>query len=355
MIGMDDQGGQYIPEKEKKRKRRKFLILGILAVLLVGVGSYGLFYLQTHKPITDLPVVRAVTRNTPPHFLFNIFGVSWPVGIAVSGDGQRIYVAEASGEKQLRIFDRQGRETKATGPFDSTPLTRQPLYVALGTDGSVYVTDQIRAGVDVYDADGNYQRSIKSPYQGKPWAPVGVAAAPNGDIYVTDIVPGQQSVAVFDKSGNYKFTFGKEGTDPGQMNYPNDIAIDRQGQVYVGSNLGGRVDVFAPDGKYVTSIGAVQSTKKTGDNGTPEVAAGGVGMPRGLFVDSEGRLYAVDSINANVLAFDASDKALPGMFNFGTEGIGDGQFRFPTGIGADASGRVYVADWYNNRVQVWAY
>ncbi|MCL5256493.1 MAG: SMP-30/gluconolactonase/LRE family protein [Chloroflexi bacterium] len=358
MIGMNDQSGQYAPGGQKKGKRLKFIILGVLVALLAGIGSYGLFYLQTQKPITDLPIVNAVTRNTPPHFLFNIYGVNWPVGVAVSHDGQKIYVAEGNGEKQLRIFDRQGRELKTSSPANSTPLTRKPIYAAVGPDGLVYVTDQMRASIDVYDADGNYLRSIKSPYEGKTWAPVGVAAAPNGDIYVSDILPGQQSISVFDKAGNYKFSFGKEGKQPGQMDYPNDIAIDRQGQVYVGSNLGARVDVFKADGTYVTSIGAVAATSVGSDQSLSKDATasgGGVAMPRGLFVDSEGRLYVVDSLNSEIIAFDTSDKGLANMFKFGTVGSGDGQFSYPTGITADAGGRLYVADWYNNRVQVWAY
>ncbi len=355
MIGMDDQNGTYAPEQESRRKR-KFIIFGILLAVLVAVLSYGLYYMQTQKPITQLPIVSAVTRNTPPHFLFNIFGVNWPVGIAVSRDGQKIYVAEGNGEKQLRIFDRQGREIKTTSPADSNPLARQPIYATVGPDGSVYVADQVRSGVDVFDADGNYLRSIKSPYEGKPWAPVGVAAAPNGDIYVSDILSGQQSIAVFDSHGNFKFSFGKEGLGLGEMNYPNDIAIDRNGQVYVGSNLGARIDVFEADGTYITSVGVTKPDQSTGNSSTPtSQQATGVAMPRGLFVDDSGRLYAVDSLNSSIIAFDISDKAMAGMFKFGTQGIGDGQFRYPTGITVDASDRVYIADWYNNRVQVWAY
>lgn len=351
MIGMEDQGGPIPPQDGEKRKRRRFIILGVLIALLVAVGSYGIYYLQTQKPITELPVVRAVTRNTPPHFLFNIYGVTWPIGVATSHDGQRIYVAEGSGERQLRIFDRQGREIIATSPPDSTPLTRLPIYVAVGPDDAVYVTDQLRLCVDVYDSGGNHLRSIQSPYEDKTWMPIGVAVAPSGDIYVSDITPGQQSVAVFGPAGEYKFSFGEEGKGLGQMNYPNDVAVDRQGRVFVGSNLGNRVDVFGLDGTYLTTIGAAD---RPGEGNEGE-AAGGIGMPRGLYVDNEARLYAVDAINASIMVFDTSDKDLAGMFKFGSGGRGDGQFRFPHGVAADGSSRVYLADWYNNRVQVWSY
>jgi len=66
-----------------------------LVVLLNALIAFWLVW--TGQPATQLPVVKALTRNQPPHFLFSIYGVERPLGIALSPDGQRIYVAEVGG------------------------------------------------------------------------------------------------------------------------------------------------------------------------------------------------------------------------------------------------------------------
>jgi DNA-binding beta-propeller fold protein YncE len=47
-------------------------------------------------------------------------------------------------------------------------------------------------------------------------------------------------------------TFGSEGIGPGMMTDARSIGIDGQGRIYVGEYQGGRVQVFDPQGKFIT-------------------------------------------------------------------------------------------------------
>src|SRR6267142_5939431 len=46
--------------------------------------------------------------------------------------------------------------------------------------------------------------------------------------------------------------FGSEGIGPGMFKDARSIAIDASGKIYVGEYSGGRIQVFGPDGKFLT-------------------------------------------------------------------------------------------------------
>ena len=70
--------------------------------------------------------------------------------------------------------------------------------------------------------------------------------------------------------------FGSEGIGPGMMTDARSIAVDGQGNIYVGEYSGGRIQVFDANGKFITQW--------TGDPKMPL---------RGLAVDRKGTVYVV--------------------------------------------------------------
>ena len=88
------------------------------------------------------------------------------------------------------------------------------------------------------------------------------------------------------------------------------------------------------------------------------VGDGDLGLPRGLAIDDQGRLFVVDTTDHMVRLFTtgASPTDHPTYVgSFGDEGHDDGKFTFPNGLATDTRGRVYVADRENNRIEVWGY
>ncbi|CAM4864788.1 unnamed protein product [Rotaria socialis] len=72
----------------------------------------------------------------------------------------------------------------------------------------------------------------------------------------------------------------------------------------------------------------------------------------GIFVDTFGTLYVVDTWNHRVMRWTQGDKK-QGTVILGGNGQGGGanQFQYPIGLSFDRHGNLYVADELNNRVQ----
>lgn len=81
--------------------------------------------------------------------------VDRPTGVAVSLDGERIYVAANSG---LRVFDGRGR---LLGEW-TLPGGATPPYVALAPDSQVLVTDSLHRALHRFAAEGRYLGEVGS-------------------------------------------------------------------------------------------------------------------------------------------------------------------------------------------------
>lgn len=372
---------------EGERRPGKLALLVILLLLLVAVLYFVFYYARTRKPVTELPGVDVVARTIPPHFLFSIYGVDAPIGVAVTPRGDRIYVTESGGEREVRAFNREGQELFAFHPPGTQPAIRSPVYITLDDQGRVYVTDRRQHAIYVYSPEGKYLDTILSP-QGrlmdwvkakggeeylKPhlsyvylmgqdqvqvytpdqqalaplprpdyqiWSPLGVSFV-DGALYVTDVTKDLHRVMVFDQEGRLKLSFGKKGEGPGEFLYPNAVAIDAQGRMYVTDGNNGRLQIFDAQGQllYASGRGA---------------GAAAITLPRGAKIDRQNRLYVVDTGGHTILTYDISNQ-LRFLFSFGTYGLGDGQFSYPNDIALDETGRLYITDRVNNRVQVWSY
>ncbi|MCE7938827.1 MAG: hypothetical protein DYG90_09665 [Chloroflexi bacterium CFX6] len=126
----------------------------------------------------------------------------------------------------------------------------------------------------------------------------------------------------------FEASFGVAGSQPGQIMLPFDVAVDGDGNVYVGDSTG--VQLFTLSGTLIRRIG----------EGTLPVA-------EGLAVAPDGRLY-VAGHGPQVLIFDAGGNPAGTL---GQAGEQPGQLKKPSGVTVDAAGNVYVADGGNARVE----
>ena len=131
--------------------------------------------------------------------------------------------------------------------------------------------------------------------------------------------------------------WGSTGTDPGQFQTPEGVAVGAGGAVYVADSLNDRIQKFDVDGNFLTTWG----TYGTAGNGR-------FSRPTGVATDFAGNVYVIDSGNNRIQKFDSNGVFLA---KFGSFGIGNGQFNGPYGVATDATGNVYVADTGNNRIQ----
>ena len=116
--------------------------------------------------------------------------------------------------------------------------------------------------------------------------------------------------------------FGSEGIGPGMFKDARAIAVDASGKIYVGEYIGGRIQVFDADGKFLTQW---EVDRK---------------MPlRGLAADRNGNVYIVQS--GNISKHEGASGALLGKLAY-ADGWG-----FDNVVSTADGG--LVAAWYKNR------
>jgi DNA-binding beta-propeller fold protein YncE len=167
------------------------------------------------------------------------------------------------------------------------------------------------------------------------WGPRGVAVDAENRVYVTDT--GNNRVAVFDASGKFLTQFGSNGINPGEFDEPVGIAVGSDGLVFVADTWNQRIQVFQADGVSAFTFlreWTVNAWFGQSINNKPFLA-----------LDGENNVYITDPDGYRVLTFDATGEFLRG---WGAPSSGIDGFGIPTGIAVDADGKVWVTDAENN-------
>ena len=84
--------------------------------------------------------------------------------------------------------------------------------------------------------------------------PSDIAIARNGDLYVADGHINPQSgrrIVHLTREGKFIEAFGMPGTGPGQFDNPHSLAIDSSGRIFVGDRTNNRIQILSPRGAFV--------------------------------------------------------------------------------------------------------
>ena len=230
-----------------------------------------------------------------------------------------IYIADT---ENLRIqkLDPDGRflfEIQGTDPDKF--LFSNPMDIAVGEDGTIYVVDWITVQVDDtesprifnyapcvhrFDSEGNF-----------------VASYPLQDL-TKRIGTLEAAAPALDAEGNYALIIPQGDTQRSLL-----LTVDDEGRIYVFDNgFIYKLDADGnPAGTFVTS----------------QPSAGQVDKAADITVDREGNLYIVDKDAHRVLKYDREGQFL---LSFGEYGDRAGQFISPFHLIALEDGTVLVAD-----------
>jgi DNA-binding beta-propeller fold protein YncE len=311
-------------------------------------------YCSTGKPISELPGVPGLVDdlfdNPSYRYVSSLEGLQDPMGVAVGLDG-RIYVTETGGERMIHIYDSRGeQELGSFSAPDSETVDWVPVYIAVNPDGDVYVSDRAGATIFIFSPDGTPKGQVTPPEGAETWHPLALTFDTSGNLYVADVTPEEHRILVIDPAGRLKLSFGTHGEGQGEFSFPNGIAVDSAGRIFVTDSNNGRMQAFDKDGQFLFLISRGMSS-------------GDLAMPRGIAFDSEGRLLIVDTTRADIQFYrvaDAGDAAADGPpVEFKGAFYGDSgrmiSFQFPNGLAADGGNRIYVAERGNDRVSIWEY
>lgn len=215
----------------------------------------------------------------------------------------------------------------------------RPHAIAAGPDGSLYLDDDAGHAIYRYTPEGRLLLTLGTPGQPSDTGavkndyrtvkhgagpfnyPTDLAVAPNGDLYVSDGY-GNARVHCFAPDGRLKFSWGEPGTEPGQFNLPHGVAVGADGRVYVADRQNDRVQVFTGDGAFLA-----QWT--------------GLRRPTDLYVAPGGEIFVSElgngpSAPARVSVFDGDGGA---RWTFG-----EGVLNAAHGIAGDSHGAIYVGE-----------
>ena len=270
-------------------------------------------------------------------------GWSYKEATTVAVDSKdNVYVFHRGPHDPMVVFDSDGNvlSTWGEGIFTS------PHGVTIGPDDSVYCVDNADHTVRKFTPEGKLLMTLGTKdkpapaMSGKPFnKPAYLAVDPrNGDLYVADGYTNA-SVHKFSPDGEYLSSWGQSGTDPGEFNIVHDIAIDREGWVYIADRENHRVQVFDTNGNFQTqwvnlSRAACVYVDQRGREDLVYVGEYFCGISTNSMGTHLGPRVSVFDTKGNLLGRLGEDP-------YGEE---PGRFFSPHGIAVDSRGDIYVAE-----------
>jgi DNA-binding beta-propeller fold protein YncE len=302
----------------------------------VQVGS-GRFLFQAHADWAQLPP-----------------GDRWREATAVAVDKyDHVYVFNR-GDHPVMVFAADGSFLHSWGEG----FFRRPHGISIGPDNAIYTSDDCDHTVRKFTPDGRLLltlgtsgvssntgatsmdfRTIK--HAGPPFHyPTNSAFSPEGDIYVADGY-GNARIHKFSPEGRLLFSWGEPGSGPGQFHIPHGIAVNRDGTVYVADRENSRIQLFAPNGAYLTEWLDVARPCQVALDSQGFVYVAELGFHAGMwpgtvapFPDASGGRVSVFSANGDLKV----------RWGGGRNPMAAGDFFAPHDVCVDSRGDVYVAE-----------
>ena len=165
-----------------------------------------------------------------------------PLGIAVVGDV--IFVSEFRGKRVQKLttggqfLSMFGTSGSHDGQFEG------PQGCVVSSDGKVYIADEQKSYVQVFNPDGTFSHTIG---EGQLKSPRAVAIDNTGNIHVASL--HLKHIKIYTPTGELIRKYGSE-----QLNAPSGVAVDDNDYCLVGDWYGKSLCIFDPQGKLVHSI-----------------------------------------------------------------------------------------------------
>ena len=186
-----------------------------------------------------------------------------PTDVWVDADANEVYISDGYTNRRVIVFDAaSGEYRRHWGAYgnmpDDTPAApynrgdempqqfNTPHCVAGANDGMVYVCDRGNQRIQVFDRDGTF---VKEALVDAPLGNGEVGGNPWDIGFSTD---AEQSLLVVADGRTHRVhtlnrdtleavtSFGRRGRWAGNFESPHSLAVDSQGNLYVGDTLDGR-------------------------------------------------------------------------------------------------------------------
>jgi sugar lactone lactonase YvrE len=250
-----------------------------------------------------------------------------------------------------------------------------PRGVAADGSGNLLIADQLNhcirrvdlatggittvAGIGVRGSSGDGGAATSASLTG----PRGVAVDPLGNLFIADM--GNDRVRRVDAASGIITTVAGGGAASGlgdggpatsaRLDLPPDVAVDGRGNFFVADAGNYRIRRVDAETGIITTLAGTGALAFIGDGGAATSA--GLSSPRGITVDSLGRLFISDNFNRRIRRVDLNG-SITTVAGTGQEGgSGDdgpatsAQFSHPRGVAVDSLGNLFIADAFNHRIR----
>jgi len=340
-------------EAERRRiERTRRLLVGVLIVLIILLLVAGFALVQIFRPVGRIATqeeakgiewVRSIYgwgKNADAQF--------WgPQGVAVGPDGT-VWVT-TQGQNRVVGFNPDGSLSAMLyqGPPDDTRYPNALLFptaVAVDPAGLIYIADQPRSAVRVMSRDNKIVRTIFVP------TPSSIAVSKE-----RLVIGSASGFVIMTPTGEVIKLIGTQGKGKDQFQGVRGVAIGKDGTIFVVDQYNNRISAYDRSGrrKWMVDTGVPGNEKKVkqSTSSTSSAAPANMQIPAGLTVDGAGRLVVADPFGFDLTILSPKDGRL--IAKYGAPGTVDGQFVYPSSVAYDATRDWFaVADTQNARVQI---
>ncbi len=297
----------------------------LLAVLLITTVLAGCSKSHNSKLFSDVQIIGS--RGTA------LGQFNKPRSVAVDRD-DNLYVVDMTGRVQK--FSPDGQFLM----FWQMPQTDRgkPKGMCRDNEGNIVLVEPHYWRVNHFATNGNLvaQWGIHGTNVGELAFPRGVAVNSSNEVFVSEYEIADRVQRFSPRGEKFESSFGKAGSGPGEFSRAEGLGIDASDRIYVADSCNHRIQVFAPDGKFLRTYGKAGQQK------------GELSYPYDIRIDASGLQFVCEFGNSRVQVFDANDQPIEIL---GGPGGAPGEFSNPWSIVLDSKGNLYVADSMNHRVQ----
>ena len=312
-------------------------------------------------------------------------GLCGPTDVALDADGN-MYISDTGdycngpGGATVRKVDKSGIITTfaGTGEYgfsgDGGPATKARLYspsaVAVDREGNLFISDESNSRIRKVNKDGIITTFAGTGEEGhsgdrgpatsaKLTDTGGIAFDDRGNLYLADefsVRKINRSGTITTVAGTGQAGFSGDGGPATEARFEaNDLALDREGNMYIADTENNRIRKVDKDG-IIHTIAGTGKEGYSGDGGPATKAA--LNLPTGIALDGEGNLFIACHHNSRVRKVDKDGTI--------TTVAGTGQMGFNREKGSarkvmlnqpwdvyfdDESGDLYIADAFNSRIR----
>ncbi|MEK6590028.1 MAG: hypothetical protein AABZ11_05040, partial [Nitrospinota bacterium] len=210
-------------------------------------------------------------------------------------------------------------------------------------------------GTGGYSGDGGGATNANLNY------PNGIAIDKLGNLFIADssnhrirkVTPDGIITTI---AGNGTAGYSGDGglANSARLNYPNEVIIDGLGNLFIADTSNHRIRKVSPDG-IITTVAGNGSAGYGGDGGLAINAS--LNYPRGITIDSYDNLFIADTSNHRIRKV-SPDGIITTIAGNGTAGYGgDGgqatsaKINSPYGVFVDGQGNLFITDRSNHRIR----